>query len=125
MLNMKKINGVSLSFLLGGAVGGALGLLFAPKSGKQTREDISRTSNALYEDGKKITRESWNKAKDTAENVIENVNDVIDTNVDKIVRTSENLNEAVKSGINAYKVDKKSNSLPRTEQMRNTDKQPS
>ena len=120
---MKKINGVSLSFLLGGAIGGALGLLYAPKSGKQTRDDISRTSNELYEDGKKKTRESWNKAKDKAENIIDNVNEVIATNVQKILRKSDNLNEALKSGINAYNIDKKSNSLPRTEYMGNADKQ--
>ncbi len=123
MSDIKMINGVFLSFLLGGAIGGALGLLYAPKSGKQTRDDISRTSNELYEDGKKKTRESWNKAKDKAENIIDNVNEVIGTNVEKIVRKSDNLNEALKSGINAYNIDKKSNSLPRTEYMGNADKQ--
>ena len=36
---MKKNNGIG-KFLAGAAVGAGLGILFAPKSGKETREDI-------------------------------------------------------------------------------------
>lgn len=119
------INGVVLGFLLGGAVGGVLGLLYAPKPGKQTRNDISRTSNELYENGKKKTYDSWNKAKDKAENIIDNVSNVISTNTEKIERKSDDLNEAFKSRIHAYKVDKDTNSLSVTEKMGKTDRQTS
>jgi len=102
MANIKQVNSLFLGFLLGGAVGGAIALLYAPKSGEQLRNDIKKTSNELYEDGKKKTYESWNDAKAKAENIIDSANDVLSSNVEKIVRKSENLREALKSGVNAY-----------------------
>ena len=42
------------NFLLGAGVGLALGLLFAPKSGKETREDLSKMLKDLIEKAKEI-----------------------------------------------------------------------
>jgi len=102
MANIKQVNSIFLSFLLGGAVGGAIALLYAPKSGEQLRKDIKKTTNDLYEDGRKKTYESWNDAKEKAENIIDSANDVLSSNMEKTVRKSENLREALKSGVNAY-----------------------
>jgi gas vesicle protein len=107
MTKMKQVNGVFLSFLLGGAVGGAIALLYAPKSGKHLRYDISRKANEMYEDGKRKTNDTWNDAKEKAEDIIESANNVLSTNVEKIVRTTETLKEALKSGIDAYNDERK------------------
>lgn len=56
----EKNNGDTiLAFLLGGAIGACLGLLFAPKSGKETRkkvkiffDDIGEKTGELIEEGK-------------------------------------------------------------------------
>ena len=40
-MNMKKNSGIG-KFLAGAAVGAGLGILFAPKSGKETRADIKK-----------------------------------------------------------------------------------
>jgi len=102
MTKIKEVNGMLLSFLLGGAIGGALALLYAPKSGKHLRHDISRKANEMYEDGKRKTNDTWNDAKEKAEDILESANNVLSSNVEKIVRTTESLKGALKSGIDAY-----------------------
>ena len=49
-----------LGLLIGGLIGAAFGILFAPKSGKEMREDIFRTGkgNELFS----ITKEEFDKA---------------------------------------------------------------
>lgn len=38
-----------LGFVVGGLIGFAMGILFAPKSGKETREDIVRKAKEGYD----------------------------------------------------------------------------
>jgi gas vesicle protein len=45
---MSENNGdLLVGFIVGGLIGAALGILFAPKSGKETREDIKRRADEL------------------------------------------------------------------------------
>lgn len=53
-----------LAFLLGGAIGACIGLLFAPQSGKETRkkikiffDDIGEKTGELIEEGKEKVEE--------------------------------------------------------------------
>jgi gas vesicle protein len=108
MTTIKKVNGIFLSFILGGAIGGALALLYAPTKGKYLRSDISRKANELIKEGKKKTYDSWNDAKEKAESMLDIANEVLSTNVEKIVRKTENLKDALKSGVNAYNDERKS-----------------
>ena len=50
------------NFLLGAAVGLGLGFLFAPKSGKETREDLSNLIKDLIEKAKQIDVEEVKNA---------------------------------------------------------------
>ena len=100
---MKKVNGVLLSFIIGSAVGSAIALLYAPQSGKNLRKDISRKTNELIDDGKKLTYDTWNGAKDVAESTFETANDFLNTGVEKIVNKSEKIRDAFKSGVDAFK----------------------
>jgi len=53
----KKAGLLALAAAIGAAVGGVLGVLFAPQSGKETREDIKKAlNNAKKEIGKKAER---------------------------------------------------------------------
>ena len=96
MSNIKIINGIFLSFLLGGAIGGTIALLYAPQKGKYLRKDISRKTNNLIKEGKRKTFDSWNDAKEKAENMIDSASDALNSNVEKIVRKTESLKDALK-----------------------------
>ena len=106
-MSMKTINGFFISFLLGGAVGSTLALLYAPKSGKHLRNDISRKTNDLFEEGKKITIDSWNGVKEKTESTIESMNDFLKTGMEKIAGKTEKVKESLKAGVNAYNDEKK------------------
>lgn len=50
---MTKNKGLG-KFLIGATVGAGLGILFAPKSGKETRDDISKKLKEIIEQAKEI-----------------------------------------------------------------------
>ena len=104
---IKRTSWYFASFLMGGAIGGAIALLYAPESGKHLRRDISRKTNDLIEDGKKIAYDSWNDAKGKAESTIEIAKDYLNTNVEKIMRTTEKAKDALKCGFDAYNNERK------------------
>lgn len=107
-MNTKKNTvGILLSFLVGGAVGSAVALLLAPKSGKHLRNDISRKTGELIDQGKKLTYDSWNGALDTAETTFKTANEFLNTEVEKIVSKAEKVKDSFKSGIEAFKEERK------------------
>ncbi len=101
MTSMKKTKGLFIGFLLGSAIGGAIALLYAPKSGKRLRNDIRRKTNELIEDGRKITVDSWNGAREKVESTIDNANDYLVTGMEKISRKTEKVKDAIKAGFNS------------------------
>jgi gas vesicle protein len=61
-------SGFGIGLILGIAAGAALGFLFAPRSGKETREmvkdkavDVSETVKDLTADRRKVYTETWKK----------------------------------------------------------------
>lgn len=51
---MKKRDKFIAGTIVGGAIGSILAIMFAPKSGKETREDIKASSQKLYSQGSKF-----------------------------------------------------------------------
>ena len=66
---MKKNSGIG-KFLAGAAVGAGLGILFAPKSGKETRADIKKKIDEIIEQAKQL------KAEDVKEMIVKKVNEL-------------------------------------------------
>ena len=103
----KKTSGFVLSFLIGGVIGSAIALMYAPKSGKNLRNDIGRKTTELIDQGKKLTYDSWNGAKDTAETTFESANEFLNSGVDKIVSKAERVKDSFKSGMEAFKEERR------------------
>jgi len=89
MTSINKTKWYLLSFLLGGAVGCAIALLYAPESGRHLRKDIRRKTNDYIEDGKKIVSDTWNDAKETAESALESANEFLNSGMEKVMRKTE------------------------------------
>ncbi|OHD68544.1 MAG: hypothetical protein A2W19_12180 [Spirochaetes bacterium RBG_16_49_21] len=53
-----------MSFITGAAIGAIFGVLFAPKSGKEMREELREFAEKLAEEAKKEYGEASSKAKD-------------------------------------------------------------
>jgi gas vesicle protein len=84
----KKIAG---AFLLGGIIGALVALLYAPKSGRETRKDISKAA-------RRVKKETVDLVEDT----IESVNDFADDMKDKvsdIIKRGVELSENAKKEI--------------------------
>jgi gas vesicle protein len=60
--NLSK--GILIGFLAGGAIGAILALLYAPKSGRELREDIRHKTDEYMDDAEKFIADAKNKAKD-------------------------------------------------------------
>jgi gas vesicle protein len=68
MSNSDSGSKFAIGFTVGLAIGAALGFLFTPRSGKETREllkdkaaDVSETARDLTADRRKVYKETWEK----------------------------------------------------------------
>jgi gas vesicle protein len=59
-------SGVFAWFLVGVAIGAVVGILYAPKSGKETRDAITGTSRDVFEAGKDVYEKSRQVVDDAA-----------------------------------------------------------
>ena len=64
---------IIVALLAGVAVGAALGLLFAPESGKETRDRLSKTLKDLGDTIKDLSDEGLDNLSDAVEQVSDNV----------------------------------------------------
>ena len=84
-------NGLS-SFLLGLGVGVGIGMLFAPKSGQETREIIKNKAG----EGTDFIKQRGSELKDTAAGWV-------DKGKEAVGRQKETLSDAVEAGKQAYR----------------------
>ncbi|HHT78265.1 MAG TPA: YtxH domain-containing protein [Actinobacteria bacterium] len=85
---------VFFSLLAGFAAGAVVGMLYAPKAGKEIRKDIKEKSEELIEKGKKNYEIISDKAKD----FVGKSSDFIEKGKEKISHAKEILSEKISKG---------------------------
>jgi gas vesicle protein len=91
---MSDDNGSSgiLWFLAGLGIGAAVGVLYAPKSGRETRDDITR-----------YAQEGSGYVKDRAKQYREQANQWVDRGKDVVTQQKDQIRNAVEAGRQAYR----------------------
>jgi gas vesicle protein len=78
--------------LIGAGLGAALALLFAPKSGRELREDIAD-----------VSRKTYRRGSEGAKTAREKLTDGVGTVKEKIDKTKGNIASAIDAGKQAYR----------------------
>jgi gas vesicle protein len=81
--------------IFGGLIGVVLGILYAPKSGNETREDIRKSAEELYEKARNSCAQTQIKMEDLAER-----------GKDLYTGKMKGLKKAVEAGVEAFKEEK-------------------
>lgn len=95
-------NGLS-SFLLGLGVGVAIGMLFAPKSGQETRDVIKNKTGEGAEFLKQKTGEGADFLKQRSTEFRQSAAEWVDKGKEALGRQKDNLTDAVEAGKQAYR----------------------
>lgn len=85
-------SGVLLSFIVGGLAGAALAVLFAPRSGRETRELMAER-----------VKDGLAKGRDLKEDVMSRSQHLRDEAVDFLEERRERLGSAIEAGQQAYR----------------------
>ena len=89
-----RSKGLLLGFLVGGIAGAVTALLFAPKPGKELREDIKQKSEDIKGSAKKM----FSSLKKKGEQMYENMDDFLSETMEQ----TNKFSSAVKAGYETY-----------------------
>ena len=104
------------ALVVGGLIGAGLGILFAPKSGRETRDDIARKADELLAKvGEEFEKEDG-KGRRAYEGAIDKLMQAEEKAVEKIADVAEKLSEnksrlmsAIDAGREGYREEKNKN----------------
>jgi gas vesicle protein len=95
-------SGVILSFLLGGLTGAALAILFAPRSGRETRELLGERLKEGAERGREFRDQVTAKGRE----MVDEASGFIDKGRETAERRRDRLAAAIEAGRQAYRDEK-------------------
>ena len=95
-------SGIILSFLVGGLTGAALAILYAPRSGKETRDLLGEK----LREGKERSRELGERAASKGREFLDDAADYADRTREHVEKRKDRLAAAVEAGRQAYREEK-------------------
>jgi gas vesicle protein len=95
-------SGVILSFLLGALSGAALAMLFAPRSGRETREMLGEKLRETSERGRRLGEQAMDKGRE----VLDDASGALERQREALEKRRERLAAAVEAGRQAYRDEK-------------------
>lgn len=113
-MEYRKTQKIAAAFLFGAAIGGAIALLYAPKSGKETRKDISDEINNYVKKAGEVKKKLIDKAKELSHDMLEQTDKVYSDiksfkegkyagTTEKIESEITRLRGAIKAAVESYK----------------------
>jgi gas vesicle protein len=121
----EKSSDLLKGLIIGGFIGVVLGILYAPKSGKETREDIARTTEDLLSKGKEEYEKAVERsksayeeavkrlkgleisAKEKVEEIESKASEFAHKGADAIAGNKSRLKKAIDAGVDAYREENK------------------
>jgi gas vesicle protein len=95
-------SGVLLSFLLGALSGAALAILFAPRSGRETREILGEKLRETADRSRRLGEQALEKGREAAEDA----SGYLERQRDALEKRRDRLAAAVEAGRQAYRDEK-------------------
>jgi gas vesicle protein len=95
-------SGIILSFLMGGLTGAALAILFAPRSGRETRELLGDRIREGQEKGRELRERASVKGRE----ILEDASDYVDRAKGSVDKRKDRLSAALEAGRQAYRDEK-------------------
>jgi gas vesicle protein len=94
--------GIVLSFMVGALSGAALAILFAPRSGRETRELIGEKLRETQERGRRAGEQALERGREAAEDAAR----YLDRQREALEKRRERLASAIEAGRQAYRDEK-------------------
>jgi gas vesicle protein len=95
---IEKHSGGVGDFLLGALIGAGVALLFAPRSGRETRADIGRRARAAQDRVRDVATGVTDQVVDTFETARSRIEEQIESARDAIVNKKEQVSRAMEAG---------------------------
>ena len=97
-----QIEGFIKGIFLGGLIGAAIGILFAPKSGRETREEINRKADELITKVKKEYEATLKKSENAYEAAVKQLKSLESSSKEKAGEMGKKVDELTELGKEAF-----------------------
>jgi gas vesicle protein len=93
-----QIEGFIKGIILGGVIGAAIGILYAPQSGRKTRKDINRKAEELLTKAKKEYEATLKKSSKTYESAVKQLKQLESSTMEKVGEMEEKVDKLTELG---------------------------